>query len=143
MALEFRIVLDNADAIRAAKDEQVQAALEAVGIQAQSHAQNNITAGVPRWPSWYTPTGDLRNSMEHEVVGNDTVVIGTDLEYAIYNEMGTGKFAEGGGSPPWKYMGSDGQWHYTEGITPLHFLRDAMQDHLDEYKQIIEQYLRG
>ena len=56
----------------------------------------------------------------------------------IDNELGTGRYAEGGGrTTPWKYIGSDGEWHLTSGITAVHFLRNAIQDHIGEYEQII------
>lgn len=56
----------------------------------------------------------------------------------IDNELGTGRYAEGGGrTTPWKYIGSDGEWHQTSGITAVHFLRNAIQDHIGEYEQII------
>lgn len=142
--LEFTI-LDNSDLVKKAKDEAIEAALEAMGQQAESWAKRNITESVPRRPdSWYTPTGNLRNSITHEVRANEeTVYVGTDNPYAVYNEVGTGKYAEKGGSPPWWYKGSDGRWHHTEGMKPIHFLRDAVQDHLGEYKDIAERYLKG
>lgn len=135
--VKFVIKKDNIPQTLEATKEAIRAALETVGLQAETHAKLNVTAAVPRYPSWYTPTGTLRNSITHEV-DDKTVVIGTNLEYAIYNELGTGRYAEGGGrQSPWKYIGSDGEWHKTSGITAIHFLRNAIQDHLGEYEQII------
>lgn len=135
--VEFRVGTDNTAQTIEATREAIKAALESVGLQAEAHAKNNITAAIPRYPSWYSNTGNLRNSITHEA-DDESVVIGTNVEYAVYNELGTGRYAEGGGrTTPWKYIGSDGEWHLTSGITAVHFLRNAIQDHLGEYEQII------
>ena len=139
----------NVDATIEAKNEAIEAALEAIGNQCVSHAKQNITKGVPRnAESWYTPTGNLRNSISHLVdIAEECVYVGTNVSYAIYNEYGTGKYAESdngakGRQSPWAYKGSDGKVHWTNGIKPLHFLRNAVQDHTDEYQKIAEQYLK-
>ena len=142
MGLTYKLTEDNTALVLQATDEALKAALEAVGLQAETHAKNNVTAAVPRYPSWYTNKGDLKKYITHEA-DEKTVVIGTNLEYAIYNELGTGIYAEEGGrQSPWKYIGSDGNWHQTNGITAIHFLRNAMQDHLSEYEQILADELR-
>lgn len=57
-------------------------------------------------------------------------------------EFGTGIHAESGGGrqTPWSYQ-KDGKWYTTVGQKPAPFLRPAMQDHLEEYKQIFEEEL--
>lgn len=55
-------------------------------------------------------TGNLRNSMTHDVSGN-TGVIGTNVEYAPYVEFGTGLFSslgDGRTDVPWRYQTADG-----------------------------------
>lgn len=48
-----------------------------------------------------TDTGNLKNHISHLVKGND-VYIGTNVEYGVYVELGTGKFASNGqGRPGW------------------------------------------
>ena len=140
-------VIDNSAEVMRAKDQAVEAALEAMGNQCVTHAKRIITAGIPRnATSWYTPTGKLRNSISHQVqAAEECVYVGTNVEYAIYNEYGTGKYADGevkGRQSPWVYVGSDGKRHVTSGMKPLHFLRNAVQDHVNEYKAIAEQYLQ-
>ena len=78
-------------------------------------------------------------------LSEEAVYIGTNTKYAIYNEYGTGIYAEGGKGrkSPWVYKGSDGKTHVTRGMKPLHFLRNAVQDHKDEYKAIAEKYLKN
>ena len=71
-------------------------------------------------------TGDLRNSITHEV--DDGVgIVGTNKEYAPYVEYGTGIFAvEGNGrDTPWSYQDDEGNWHTTIGQKPQPFLAPA------------------
>ena len=168
---EIIISEDNSGQVLNELERKIQAALEACGNQAVSHAKQNITAGIPRNSgSWYTPTGDLRNSMTHKVASSEkSCYVGTNMNYAIYNELGTGKFTDGGGGRKgwWVYVAGGGtkssngkiyskeeakrvmamlrakglDAHMTEGIKPLHFLRNAIRDHVDEYKSIIENEL--
>ena len=86
----------------------------------------------------------LRNSMNHLVQGEDCYV-GTNQEYAIYHEFGTGIYCEGGGGrqTPWTYQDAHGEWHRTRGLRPIHFLKNAIAEHTSEYQQIIEQQLKG
>lgn len=130
----------------------VEAALEAIGNQAVSHSTQIITQNIPRHAdSWYTPTGNLRNNVNKQVkMEENAVYIGTNVEYAIYNEFGTGKYADGdkkGRTGPWWYQDDAGNWHRTEGMKAIHFLRDSVQGHENEYegiaKQEIEKHLRG
>lgn len=145
MAVDFEIKVDNSAEVLNRLQDNIEAALEACGIQAVTHAQQIITAGVPRHSgSWYTSKGEagLRGSISHEVKG-DTCYVGTNNEYAIYNEVGTGIYAEGGKGrkSPWAYKDEKGNWHRTRGITPLHFLKNALDKHKSEYKDIMQEYL--
>jgi phage gpG-like protein len=145
MATSFEIVVDNTDEVLRKLDENTEAALEACGIQAVGHAQDIIDANVPRHSgSWYTSKGaaGLRGSISHEV-HEDTCYVGTNNEYAIYNEVGTGIYAEGGKGrqSPWAYKDDKGNWHRTRGITPLHFLKNALSKNIDEYRKIFIEYL--
>ena len=134
---------DNSDLVKKATQEALEAALEAVGLQAETYAKNNITAAIPRGSSWYTSTGLLRDSITHDSDGTG-MVVGTNVEYAIYNEMGTGIGADSGGRQGgWWYPGPDGKMHFTLGISAVHFLRDAVQDHADEYIQMITEELQA
>ncbi|MBQ2544740.1 MAG: HK97 gp10 family phage protein [Clostridia bacterium] len=129
----------HADLFKDAVKEAVEAALEAVGLQAEGYAKANITA------AGRVDTGELRNSVTHQVEESEQAVyIGSNLEYAIYNEVGTGIYAEGGGGrkDPWMYVDDNGVGHWTVGITPIHFLKDAAADHGDEYRQIAEAVMK-
>lgn len=79
------------------------------------------------------PTGTLKRSIRAELMGDNAVEIGTNLEYAVYVEHGTGLYAfDGKGRAasaehpiPWRYKGSDGLWHTTSGVRPRPFLIPA------------------
>lgn len=166
--MEFTII-DHSDEVLRAAEEQIKAALEAVGQNCESHAKQNITAGIPRnGSSWYTPKGDLGKSISHQVQTSEKAVyIGSNLSYAKYNEFGTGHYA-GGRSGYWVFVKGGGkrgsntgktytleeakkimailrsknlEAHITDGLKPLHFLKNAAADHVEEYKQIIKMYL--
>lgn len=62
-------------------------------------------------------TGRLRNSLSH-AVDDDTVYIGTNVEYAPYQEMGT----------------------YRMKAQP--FLRPALEEHLTEYQKLFEEVFK-
>ena len=137
MALEFKIEVDNTEEVLRELETKIEAALEACGNQAVSHAKQNITE------AGRVDTGAMRNSMTHQVK-DDTCYVGTNIEYAIYHEYGTGIYTDGGGGrqTPWFYVDAKGEGHFTHGMKPIHFLKNALADHKDEYKAIIEQQLR-
>lgn len=65
------------------------AALEAVGIHVEGEAKEELE-NTPR----RIDTGNLRNSITHEVVDAEKAVyIGTNVEYGIYVHEGTSKMA--------------------------------------------------
>lgn len=112
------------------------AALEAVGNQAVSFAKNNVLA------AGRIATGTMHDKIDHKVQG-DTVYIGTNVKYAIYNEMGTGVYIAGGRKSPWAYKDAEEKWHWTRGMRPIHFLKNAAANHIQEFRAIILKYLKG
>lgn len=131
---------DHSPEVNAKLEEALEAALEAVGNQAVSHAKSIITRESR------VDTGALRNSVNHAVdMDEKCVYVGTNMEYAIYHEFGTGIYTDGGRGrqSPWAYQDAKGNWHRTRGIKPIHFLRDAVQDHIKEYQQIMEAEIRN
>lgn len=116
-----------------AKNEAIARALETIGLVAERYAKEKAPVD----------TGRLRNSISHQV-DDETVYVGTNVEYAPYLEFGTGKFAESGGRPtPWSYQDSKGEWHTTNGMKPQPYLRPAIDDHMSEYKQIVQNELQN
>lgn len=91
--------------------------------------------------------GTLRNSITFNVEWEGKkagLIIGSNVEYAPFVELGTlGGFE--GLPPEWESFevpASTGT-RQGKGMKARHFLRDAIQDHLPEYKAIIESELKN
>lgn len=180
---EFKIVSHEQKALSQIMSA-LQAGLEMIGTQAEAYAKLALTdstregidlvAQGERDNSRVSAHGGaLRNSVTH-VVQNNGAYIGSNLPYAVYNELGTGVHASqpGGRQGYWIYVaGSDGSHrsthpktyatleealkvvaimrkkgldaHATNGMYPLHFLRNAAANHIDEYKQIFKEIVGG
>lgn len=103
-------ITNNIPEVIRTKNEAIARGLEKIGLTAERYAKG------------YAPvdTGRLRNSISHyRDHDGDAVIIGTNVEYAIYQEFGT---------------------HRMKG-TP--FLRPAVNNHLNEYKNIIKSELKS
>lgn len=106
-------------------------ALERCGEQAEGYAKDLAPVD----------TGNLRNSITHQVDdGDNAVYIGSNTSYAPYVELGTGKYAEGGGGrpTPWVYQDDNGNWHWTAGNPAQPFLAPAVKNHQSTYRKIIK-----
>ena len=91
-----------------AKNEAIARALEAIGIQ----AEGDVAELAP------VDTGRLRDSITHEVdESEEAVYIGTNVEYAAYQEYGTSK------------------------MKPHPFLKPGIMNNLETYKSIAKQFL--
>ena len=116
-------------------EKALETALEKAGMKCESHAKMYCK---PHGPS----TGDLRDTIYHDVVKEEEAVyIGSDLDYSIYFELGTGKYYPGGRPTAWVYQDAKGEWHRTEGQPPKPFLKPALERHADEYRKIFEKVL--
>lgn len=103
-------VESHADEALQAMDQAKQRALEEIGLLAESYAKQ------------YCPvdTGRLRNSISHAVSESEqAAVIGTNVEYAPYVELGTSK------------------------MDPRPYLQPAATEHLDEYQKIVEDEMKA
>lgn len=109
----MKIENDNTQKVKSELESRVRAALEAIGATAETYAKK----GAP------VDTGRLRNSISHAVDEN-TVYIGTNVEYAPYQELGTSS--------------SEGK----ELIKPKHFLKNAVMNHKTKYKRIINDIMK-
>ena len=78
-------------------------------------------------------TGTLRNSISHKVnIGSLEGVIGTNLDYAPYVEVGTGIYSTQGGGRQggWFYIDAEGNGHFTMGSHPQPYLKPAVDENL-------------
>ena len=104
--MEIYIREDNVDEVKAEVENIAKLALEAWALQVQEYT----AAGAP------VDTGRLKNSITHET-HDKYALVGTNVEYAIYQELGTVKMQPG-----------------------KHFLKNACMNHLQEYKMILESF---
>ena len=125
------LFIDNSKQFREAFEAACKRALERCGMQAEGYAKDLVPVD----------TGNLRNSITHKVA-EDVVYIGTNNEYAAYVELGTGKYAEGGRKEPWVYQDEEGRWHHTNGQRAKPYLKPAVADHKQTYRNIIEDELK-
>lgn len=136
MAVQVSVkMIDNKQEIKQAMQSQVAAWLNAIGEDAASTAANKAPVD----------TGALKNSISHAVDEEEQkAYIGTNIEYAIWHELGTGIYAsEGGGRQGgWSYQDSEGNWHRTNGVPAKHFLQFGATAHQAEYKAMLENALR-
>lgn len=101
-------ITDYGDDIKAAIKDAIERALERIGLEVESYAKALV----------HVITGRLKNSITHYTEGN-AVYIGSNVEYAAFEEEGTSK------RPPHPY------------------LRPAAEDHMDEWKRIFEDELEN
>lgn len=113
MAVSFEMKSNNVEQLLDELKEKKEAALEAVGMAAETYAKLNLESNPRR-----IDTGNLRGSISHAPADEETMCIGTNVEYAIYVELGTRR------------------------MTPSHYLKRAVQDHSDEYKNVIEEHMK-
>lgn len=106
MSVHWDINDHTGDVLRALEGK-IPVALEACGLQAEGYAKLKCPVD----------TGNLRNSLTHTQEGDRTEVIGTNVSYAPYVELGTRR----------------------QSAQP--YLKPAVADHVDEYRQIIEKHL--
>ncbi len=88
--------------------EQIEQALTAIGMTAETHAKELCPVD----------TGRLRNSITHEV-DDHAAIIGTNVEYAAYVELGTSR------------------------MSARPYLRTAVENYTQEYKSIAESALKS
>lgn len=124
--MSFEIKVDNTDAIKKATDEAIYNALDIIGNKAADYA-----AGLAP-----VQTGNLKNSMTSEVSQEEKAVyVGTDVEYAPSVEFG--HHQEVG-----RYVPAIGKRLVREFVPAKPFLKPAIENHMDEYKHILEEELK-
>lgn len=142
---------DNSGLVLSALDEAVGRSLEEIGLRAEGHAVQNAPVGTPESTGVQHYKGSsLKNSITHKVVEN-TVHIGTNIKsengfpYGIAVELGTGIYAanKDGRKSPWAWQDKNGDWHWTKGIKPTHFLKNAIANHQKEYEKVIKNNFKG
>ena len=139
MAADFH---DNSAEVLAALERAKNRALEAIGLQAERYAKDVCPVGtVESTGKKGYRGGTLRNSITHRVE-NDVMYLGSNVEYAPYVELGTGPFFEA--PPEWEVFTSKrGSGVGKSYVKPRPYLRPAIEEHVDEYQDIIKNELSG
>lgn len=106
-------ITDNSDEVLKALENAIDRALDAIGETAVGYAQDVITE------AGRVDTGTMRESVDTDH-DERIVIVGTNLEYAPYHELGTSK-----------------------GIKPIHFLKRAATEHTEEYKNLVKDSLEN
>ena len=116
--------------------------LELVGMKAEGYAKKLCPVGtVESTGIKGYRGGTLRNSITHRVKG-DVLVVGSNVEYAPYVELGTGHHFDP--PPDWeKFTTEKGSGTGKAYVKPRPYLRPAIEDHKEEYKNITERELKG
>lgn len=141
-SVNFEMEKDNTKQVENALEDAVSRALEIIGIKAEKYAKARCPVGTPEstGKKGYRG-GTLRNSITHVVDDmDDTVTIGSNVEYAPYVELGTGPFFEA--PPAWEQFDAPKGSGIGGGyVRPRPYLRPAIEDHINEYKNIVKSEL--
>lgn len=131
MAANF---IDNSDQARQRLNMNAERALTKAALLIVGKAKANVRSRGG--------TGELRDKINYQIRDN-VAVVGSPLHYAIYQEFGTGEFAENGAGRKggWAYKDQEGKWHYTRGVKPQKFLRNAFRDNSARVQAIFAEEL--
>ena len=139
--IEYR---DNTEEVLEAMEAAIRRGYEAIGLAAERHAKKKITEAKA------VDTGRLRNSITYALAGEETHVKsykadkgGKDRETYTYDGTADGKKGSG------VYIGTNVE--YAPGIElgthrsagAVHFLQDAVANHTDEYKKLMEDSMKN
>lgn len=126
--------IDNSEEIKDNMKNALLRALEKIGMTAEKYAKRLCPVD----------TGNLRNSITHRVdEGEPAAYIGSDMKYAAYVELGTGKHYPGGRPTPWVYQDAKGNWHWTHVNKAQPYLKPAAANHAAQYRQIVEDEMKN
>lgn len=151
-------ITDNSGEVRRELDEAIEKALTEIGIEAEKHAKKIMEHISPKPP---IDTGALRNSITWAIGGQRAnnsdysgtapkrdepcVYLGSNKTYAVFVEEGTSIYNPNSptSKPFWFYKDDNGKWHKAYPMKPRPFIKPAIEDFRDEYKEIIENNLKG
>lgn len=126
------VLQDNTESVLKALKEACESGLERCGEKAEGYAKDLAPFD----------TGRLRNDISHTVVNEKEMEIGVNVDYAIYQEFGTGKYVAGGRPTPWKYQDENGNWHWTAGNRAHPFIKPSIAGHEKTYLDILQNELK-
>lgn len=115
----------NVDQVKRMTEAAKAAALEKMGGTAETYAKKECPVD----------TGRLKGSITHQKSGNDTMLVGTNVEYAPYVELGHDQ--EVG-----RYVPALGKRLVASHVNGKPFIRPAIENHVPEYQKIVENELK-
>lgn len=118
-------VISNRAAVITAVEGAIKKALETCGGKAETYAK----AECP------VDTGRLKGSITHRAEDVKTMLIGSSVEYAPYVELG--HHQEVG-----RYVAAIGKRLVRDWVPPKPYLRPAIENHMSEYQEILNDELR-
>lgn len=131
---------DNTPRLLEALDSWAERVLTIWGMTVQDYAQLLVPTGTAESTGIEGYVGGaLKQSLTFALdLAKKTVTIGSNLLYSIWVELGTGIFAEKGNGrkTPWVWMDFNGKFHATRGMKARPFLRPAVENHIDELREI-------
>lgn len=138
-------MVDNTQNVISEFERSTEAGLEKIGQKAEGYAAALCPVGTVQSTNiQHYNGGTLRQSITHKVV-NKELYIGSNLYYAPFVELGTGIYADNGRGrrSPWVWRDKNGDFHWTRGIHPQHFLRKAVSKHNREYKKDLKDEMKA
>ena len=120
MAIDVKITDNSGEALKAL-ESQIEVALTAIGLAAETNAKKKVTEVVYDTPErGYVRTGNLRNRITNQPLPDEkAILIGERLEYAPWVELGTSR------------------------MRPRPFLKPAILENAKEYKDLAKQALES
>ena len=133
---------DNTDRVLSELEEAKGRALETIGQLIERYGKKLCPVGtVESTGKKGYRGGTLRNSITHEVE-EDTVAVGTNVEYGPYVELGTGTYFKA--PPEWESFEVPESKGIGRGyVHPRPFIRPAIEDHREEYQDVVQSELEG
>lgn len=116
----------NVDQVKRMTEAAKVAALEKMGGTAETYAKK------------YCPvdTGRLRASITHQKQDEDTMLVGTNVEYAPYVELGHDQEAG-------RYVPALGKRLVASHVEGKPYIRPAIENHVSEYRKIVEDEMKN
>lgn len=138
----IEITMNNTEEVLSSLGQASEKILTMIGIKAEKYAKALCPVGTAESTGIKGYRGGtLRNSITFEVE-DDTISVGSNVEYAPYVELGTGPYFEA--PPEWEEFNAPrGSGAGSGYVRPRPFLRPAIENHIEEYKNIIDRELRS
>ena len=124
---------DNSIKVINAIDREILNALEEASGEMESQVKRNTKVKSSKTKNSWNHTVDEKNHVAY---------IGSNYENAIWEEFGTGIYAQNGNGRkdvPWVYKDEDGKWHSTKGKKPRKALQKAFRSLKPRIKAYFEE----